>query len=644
MKRQILSIIRQGGMPPCYAALAMAFLLAVASPAGAASVTYNFSDTTGTVTTDNNTYNEGDVVTVLDYFGQTYTYGGNTYDFAGWFDGSTLYNEDDTFTMPADDVTLYAVWVQEATYGDLLSSVDIHGIDGGAFTWDDTAQQDLSTQAVGDVPLSKFDATYTPSGGGSSAPVKLPVTVDPITLIITGVNGVDKYYDASTSGSAKIITFAKANDVTSQIVLRENTSFDVYTQTVTYPAPTPGTYNNIIVYVHLENNYASYYCNYCFDSMNNSDNITYDTNSATITTTGTIFLLPLITTQPSDTTVTAGQTATFSVAATGGMEPLAYQWQVNSNNSWRAIKDATNTSYTTATTTPAMSGYQYRCVATDAGGMSVTSDAATLTVNEITLTLSATGGTYDDNAVTLTAVVGAGLKPVPTGSVTFMEGETTFAAVPLDNSGAATYVVPSLIAQGIHTYTAEYSGDDNYLANSAPATINVMPYLSVSPNALNFIAAGETKSFSVMCNTYWTLGNSASWLTISSGDDDNTMAIKAAANPDAVQRYALLNIGIAGVTSQSIAVTQDAADKTAIETATAPSVVVYSQNGDVIVRSDVPVQSVAVYDVSGKMLKQAKVGSNLITISGLPKNQVLIVKVETQVGIRNYETTFDVVN
>ena len=32
MKRKILSIIKQGGMPSCYAALALAFLLAVALP------------------------------------------------------------------------------------------------------------------------------------------------------------------------------------------------------------------------------------------------------------------------------------------------------------------------------------------------------------------------------------------------------------------------------------------------------------------------------------------------------------------------------------------------------------------------------------------------------------------------------------
>jgi len=105
-------------------------------------------------------------------------------------------------------------------------------------------------------------------------------------------------------------------------------------------------------------------------------------------------------------------------------------------------------------------------------------------------------------------------------------------------------------------------------------------------------------------------------------NNKNSTLITAAANPTADQRFALISIGIADVMSQSIAVTQDAADKTAIESVGAPSIVVYSQNDDVIVRSDVPVQSVAVYDVSGKMLKQAKGGNNLITISGLPKNQV----------------------
>jgi len=49
---------------------------------------------------------------------------------------------------------------------------------------------------------------------------------------------------------------------------------------------------------------------------------------------------------------------------------------------------------------------------------------------------------------------------------------------------------------------------------------------------------------------------------------------------------------------------------------------------------------VAVYDVSGKMLKSVKGGNNLILISGLPRQQVLVVKVvlnANDANIRQYK-------
>ncbi len=83
---------------------------------------------------------------------------------------------------------------------------------------------------------------------------------------------------------------------------------------------------------------------------------------------------PSITTQPASQTVTAGQTATFTVVASG-MAPLSYQWQKNSAN----ISGATSSGYTTPTTTTADNNSTFDAVVTNAAG-SVTSNAATLTV------------------------------------------------------------------------------------------------------------------------------------------------------------------------------------------------------------------------------------------------------------------------
>ncbi len=93
---------------------------------------------------------------------------------------------------------------------------------------------------------------------------------------------------------------------------------------------------------------------------------------------------PTITTQPANQTATVGQTATFSVAASG--TGLSYQWYKNS----AAISGATAASYTTPTTTTADNNATFYVVVTNAAG-SVTSNSATLTVTSTTTKPTITG-------------------------------------------------------------------------------------------------------------------------------------------------------------------------------------------------------------------------------------------------------------
>ena len=97
---------------------------------------------------------------------------------------------------------------------------------------------------------------------------------------------------------------------------------------------------------------------------------------------------PYINTQPANQTVTAGQTATFSIVV-AGTPPLTYQWQKNGAD----ISGATTSSYTTPVTTAADSGEMFRVMVTNAAG-SVTSNSATLTVNAGTATSSVDVITY----------------------------------------------------------------------------------------------------------------------------------------------------------------------------------------------------------------------------------------------------------
>lgn len=97
----------------------------------------------------------------------------------------------------------------------------------------------------------------------------------------------------------------------------------------------------------------------------------------------------LAATTPANVSADAGQTATFSTIASGGIMPYTYQWQLSSNGgiNFSNISFATSESYTTGTLTTTYNGYQYRVVVLDAASDSVISGAATLTVD---IVLSAT--------------------------------------------------------------------------------------------------------------------------------------------------------------------------------------------------------------------------------------------------------------
>ena len=119
------------------------------------------------------------------------------------------------------------------------------------------------------------------------------------------------------------------------------------------------------------------------------------TSSSATLTVNIAPVAPAITTQPQNATVTVGQTATFTVVATG-TAPLQYQWQKNQQN----ISGATSGSYTTPATTTADNGAIFRVIVSNGTAPDATSSNATLTVNPVQ-TSSVNVLTYhNDNART----------------------------------------------------------------------------------------------------------------------------------------------------------------------------------------------------------------------------------------------------
>lgn len=116
------------------------------------------------------------------------------------------------------------------------------------------------------------------------------------------------------------------------------------------------------------------------EGVDNSDN-----KSLTVTIQVTVKAVPgvtapSITTQPVDAAVKEGETAAFTIAASG--TDLTYQWKIDRNdgNGWVNIPGATGTGYTTSTVSLSCNGFKYQCVVSNAAG-TVTSDVAVLTVS-----------------------------------------------------------------------------------------------------------------------------------------------------------------------------------------------------------------------------------------------------------------------
>ena len=111
----------------------------------------------------------------------------------------------------------------------------------------------------------------------------------------------------------------------------------------------------------------------CVITDANGNTVTSDAATMTV-------IAPVITQQPQNFTGRVGETASFSVAASG--EDLTYRWQYKDiGGSW------TNSSFKTPSIsckiTAARDGRQYRCVITDANGTKVTSAAAAIRVEAV---------------------------------------------------------------------------------------------------------------------------------------------------------------------------------------------------------------------------------------------------------------------
>jgi Immunoglobulin domain len=221
---------------------------------------------------------------------------------------------------------------------------------------------------------------------------------------------------------------------------------------------------------------------------------------------------PQITAQPANQSVVAGQTATFTVVATG-TAPLTYQWRKNGV----AISGATGVSYTTPATASADNGSSYSVVVSNSGG-SVTSTTATLTVtttapptNAPQITAQPASQTVSDGQTATFSVVATGTAPLTYqwrkngAAISGATGASyTTPVTATSDTGSAFSVVVSNIAGNVTSANATLT------VNAAPQA----PQIMTQP-ASQTVTAGQTATFTVVASgtaplTYqWSKGGTA---------------------------------------------------------------------------------------------------------------------------------------
>ncbi len=232
------------------------------------------------------------------------------------------------------------------------------------------------------------------------------------------------------------------------------------------------------------------------------------TNSVgTVTTTAatlTVDFAPTITTQPASTTVTAGQTASFTAAASGNPAPTV-QWQSapSGSSTFTNISGATSTTLTVSSTTASQNGTQYRAVFTNSVG-SATSAVATLTVDFAPTVTTQPGNATATTGGTATFSAAASGNPTPTVQwQVSTDGGATFTNVSGATSTTLTVTAPSTVPSISPQYRAVFTNSIGAATtNAATLTVSaapVAPTISAQPSSTT-VNAGQTATFSAAAN------------------------------------------------------------------------------------------------------------------------------------------------
>ena len=240
-----------------------------------------------------------------------------------------------------------------------------------------------------------------------------------------------------------------------------------------------------------------------------------------------------IKTQPTSIATKVGNTATFTVSATGHDKTYQWQWRANSSSSWASTTVSGNKTATISVpATTARNGYQYRCKITDSAGNVIYSNAVTLNVLGIK-TQPVSVATKSGNTATF--------KVAATGKgITYQwqwraNSSSSWANTTVSGNKTATISMPATTTRDGYQYRCKITDSAGNVIYSNAVTLNVLG-IKTQPASVT-AKVGDTVTFKVVATgkgiTYqwqWRNGSSGTWArTTVSGNKTATISMPATA-------------------------------------------------------------------------------------------------------------------
>lgn len=190
---------------------------------------------------------------------------------------------------------------------------------------------------------------------------------------------------------------------------------------------------------------------------------------------------PAITQQPTGQTVNEGDTLTLSILATNA---TGYQWKKDGED----IPSANSATYTKQSVAPSDAG-SYTCVVSGEAGTSVTSDAATVTVNALPVI------TQQPSSQTINEGGNISLEVTATGAMGY-QWKKDGSDIP--SATNATYSKSGALPTDAGSYTCVVTGaGGSVTSNAATVTVNALPVITQQPTNQE-ITEGETLTLNVV--------------------------------------------------------------------------------------------------------------------------------------------------